>query len=163
MVFPDKNEKRIPKSLQECVKPDGTVTELSRWAGIVETRGQILLALVILAGVFLTIAEVVVLLDTEEGAMLLTVISSVVGWSLGAVVTYCTYHVIALLLRAAALITQHTMISANVALFEQQKMNGEAGENRSKPQKPHEKWECPACSHMLPFDVIQCSNCGYKR
>lgn len=165
MIFSDINEKRIPKTLNECTKPNYTVNELNLWAERVENWGRILLALLIIAGIALTIVEAVSFIDADEDMILPTVISSVIAWGIYAFLAYCAYHIISLLLHALADITHHTMISANVALFANYKTGEQENQNQPMPkirEASGNKWNCPECGNTLPYDVIQCK-CGYRR
>lgn len=161
-IFPSRNEKQIPKSLNECVKKDYTAADLNHWADRIETWGQLLLALLILAGFVLTIIEVVALIDTNESLILPTVITAIITWGLYAFIEYFAYHILALVLRALSLITQHTIITANVALYESQKGCSTTDEIQPNANNDTTKWACPDCGNVLPGDVIRC-NCGYKR
>lgn len=161
MIFPEKNEKRIPKTLNECIKPNSTVSNLYLWAERVENWGVRLLAFLIVAGTIMTIVETGSLVDVNESMIVPTLISSVITWGLYMFLEYCAYHAISLLLHALASITHHTMISANVALFESQKSNKQV-EKVPTPQVSGGKWECPECSNTLPYDVIRCK-CGYEK
>ena len=161
MIFPEKNEKRIPKTLNECIKTNSTVSDLYLWAERVENWGNILLALLIIEGIIFTIVEVVSLIDVNESMIIPTIITSIITWGLYVFLAYCAYHIISLILHALASITHHTMISANVALFESQTSNKQE-EKTPAPQVSGGKWKCPDCSNTLPYDVIRCK-CGYER
>ena len=158
MIFPEKDEKRIPKTMHECVKPTRTVSELYMWGDRVETWGHRLLVLVIVAGILLTIIEAISLVDVEESMIFPTAITSLVTWAVYAFLTYCAYHIIALVLYALASINHHSMISANVALYQARQEEG----TPPAPQVSGGKWKCPECEAQLPYDVIRCQ-CGYKR
>jgi len=166
MIFPEKNEKRIPKTLNECMKPNSTVSELYLWAERVENWGHILLALLTIGGIILTIVEAVSLVDVNEDMIIPTIITSIITWGLYVFLAYCAYHAISLLLYALASITHHTMISANVALFESQNNSNTAEEKpkapQQTPQKPLGNWKCPDCGNTIPYDVIRCK-CGYEK
>ena len=162
MIFPEKNEKRIPKTLNECIKPNSIVSELYLWAERVENWGGVLLALLIVAGIILTIVEAVSLIDVNESMIIPTIITSIITWGLYAFLAYCAYHVVSLLFHALASITHHTMISANVALFESQKTGNQEPETHPTPQASSGKWKCPDCGNTLPYDVIRCK-CGYEK
>lgn len=160
-IFANKDEKRIPKNLNDCIRSDSTVMDLRFWAERIEEWGRILVALLLIAGVVLTFVEVLSLIDVNEDAIIPTVISNIITWGLSAFGVYVVSCVTALLLRALASITHHTMISANVALMENQK-NRETEEETPVVQSVAGKWACPDCGNVLPNDVIRCK-CGFKR
>ena len=160
-IFDTKDEKRVPKNLNDCIRPDGTVMDLRFWAEKVEEWGKIAIALLIVAGVVLTIAEAISLIDVNEEAIVPTVIGNVIAWGLSAFGVYVVSRITALLLRALASITHHTMISANVALLEHRK-NTDPEEEKPVVQSVTGKWACPDCGNVLPNDVIRCK-CGFKK
>lgn len=165
MIFPEKTEKRIPKTLRECAAADTTVSDLYLWSDRVEKWGGIVFAILIIAGFLVTIVETTAMIDVNEEMVIPTLLTSVVSWGLTAFLTYCAYQLIALLLRAMAKITHHTMISANVALYESGKTESET-ENQPKapviPVGKTGKWACPECGNVLAYDIIRCK-CGFER
>ena len=146
-MFSGKNDKQIPKTLRECVREDGTVNNLHLWAERLEDWGRILFFVLIIVGIIVTFAnarETSKLLDevydkvspaelaaagVEIPSVFDVVINDLWTWGLYAFLEYCAYHVLALLVSALALITQNTIISADVALYESNRHNGnsEAG------------------------------------
>lgn len=117
-----KTDKSIPETLNECLTPDGTVSSLRLWAERLETWGQRLFGLLIIVGIITTIMKVYPLIDDVDTENILpALITSLVPWGLYAIIEYCTYQVLAVLIRALASITHHTMITANVALYESSK------------------------------------------
>ena len=167
-MFSGKNEKRIPKTLNECLKPDSTVTNLHFWAERLENWGQILLIIIIIAGVILTIVEAVSVADVNEDMVFSSIVTSLMTWGLYAFIEYCAYHVLALLISALATITQNTIISANVALFESGKTNDVSEDApQSAPKAPLPKKNLPkgqkacyACGHVQSVQSEHCEKCG---
>ena len=165
MSFPEETEKRIPRTLRACTATDATVLDLYIWSDRVEKWGGIVLLVLIVVGFLVTIVETVAQIDVNEEMVIPTLITSVVSWGLTAFLTYCAYQVTALLLRAMAKITHHTMIAANVALYES---NKEENEREEQPKAPvvtvgkAGKWACPECGNVLAYDIIRCK-CGFER
>ena len=161
-IFAGKDEKRLPKNISDCIRPDSTVMDLRFWAEKVEDWGKILVALSIVVGLILTIMNGLALVDVNEDAIMATVISTAITWGLTAFGVYVASCITALLLRALASITHHTMISANVVLLEHQE-NRETDEEKSPViESVAGKWACPDCGNVLPADVIRC-RCGFKK
>ena len=123
-MFTGKSKKQIPKTLSECVSPDATATNLHYWSEKLENWGQILFVILIIIGIISTIVDTVNMSDVNEDMAFATFLSSAITWALYAFIEYCAYHVLALLISALASITQNTIISANVALYESAKSEG---------------------------------------
>ena len=117
-MFSGKSIKQIPKSLAECHQPDATATNLHFWAERLERWGQRLFIVLIIAGIISTVLDTMAMIDVNDDMVLSVFITSAITWALYAFIEYCTYHVLALLISALASITQSTIISANVALYE---------------------------------------------
>ena len=124
-MFSNKNSKRIPKSLNECVVSNATVDNLHLWAERLENWGNILLVILIIIGIVTTVSETLQMYELNEELTLVTCITSLLSWGLYAFLTYCATHAIALLISALANITQNTLVSANVALYEAAKNSNE--------------------------------------
>ncbi len=167
-MFSGKNDKRIPTTLNECLKPDSTVTDLHRWAVLLESWGKILLYILIIAGAISIIIKVGFLADAGEDMIIPTIITSLITWGLCAFLEYIGFHVIALLISALASITQNTIISANVALFESGKNNGVPEATQPSPSKaplpnrnlPKGQKKCYACGHVQSDHNTRCEKCG---
>lgn len=113
-----KNNKKYPRTLDECMKQNNTVDNLNLWAERLQQWGKILFAVLILAGIIATVANLFTLEDYDAEYVFPTIISSVISWGLYAFIEYCAYHALSLLISALALITENSIITANVALFE---------------------------------------------
>lgn len=133
-MFSRKTDKQIPKTLAECTKGVATVDNLHAWAERLENWGKTLLVLLITTGIVSTIIEGISIADIDEDQVFITCLSSIIKWGFYAFVEYCLYHVLALLISALASITQNTIVSANVALYEATKdtSNNEAQTNSSE-------------------------------
>ena len=123
-MFSGKSNKQIPKNLEECTSPDLTATNLHHWSEKLENWGQILFIILIVIGIISTIIDTINMADINEDMAFATFLTSAITWALYAFIEYCTYHVLALLISALASITQNTIISANVALYESAKSEG---------------------------------------
>ena len=117
-MFSGKTDKQIPKTLSDCTKRDYTVANLHSWAERLENWGKTLLVLLITTGIVSTIIEGISIADIDEDLVFITCLSSIMKWGFYAFVEYCLYHVLALLISALASITQNTIITANIALYE---------------------------------------------
>ncbi len=156
-MFSGKSDKQIPKTLNECIRTDSTVSNLHAWAERLERWGETLFVILIVVGVIATIIEAAALVDVNEDMIFPTIVTSIITWGLYAFIEYCAYHVIALLISALASITQHTMISANIALLESSKNN----EVEEAPQSSAPKAVLP--KNDLPKSQKTCYACGYKQ
>lgn len=189
-MFSGKNKKRIPKSLFECIKEDAVVTHLHTWAERLESWGHFLFIMLIIIGIISTIVVTVLMVDLYEEMAFVTCIASVITWAFYAFIEYCAYHVLALLISALASITQNTMISADVSLYQASKERDDARqqpeESASKapvtpappvPQSPVQSPEqigvlpikgtdgkiiCPICNTQQSANRSVCWNCEQK-
>ena len=189
-MFSGKSEKRIPRTLTECTQPDATASNLHLWAERLEKWGKILFWFLIAWGVInavsTSIAEEIEYYGLHNDRISQTTsfdwnlfIVSLVQTGLSAFLEYCAYHVLALLVSALALITQNSIVSANVALYEAMG-KGTANSNVSAPAEspapttpafhkpvstpaPAGMWECKFCGTHNSMISSQCKKCGkYK-
>lgn len=125
-MFSDHSLKRVPKTLNDCIKPDGVSSNLWIWAEKLEKFGYIFLVLIIIFGFINTIYLGVTTfqLVSEIGnaslgsvATVFVVLTSLSTCAILAFLEYCAYHAIALLIGSLASIVQNTNISANLALY----------------------------------------------
>lgn len=182
-IFSENTEKKIPKSIDDCTKPDKTSRDLWLWCERLEKWGKILFWIIIISGIILSITSAIQIskvtkgiyytyTDTETSFSFVIFITSLLDTALYALIEYCTYHVIALLIGALASIVQNSKITANVALYAatrnpEQNANGtasasenEASETQHKPkvQRAHE-WACANCKKMITS--YPCAHCGH--
>ena len=115
-MFSGKSEIKIPKTLNECIKPDATVTNLHVWSERVENLGKMLFRILIVAGIIMSII-MLVQNDHDEFVAFSSAFSTLATWALYAFIEYCSYHIIALLISSLASITQSTLITANITLY----------------------------------------------
>lgn len=175
-MFSGKISKRIPKTLEECVQSDATVTNLHIWAERLESWGAVLCAVLIIIGVISTIIATVNMADVNEDLIFSTCLTSIITWGLYAFIEYCVYHVLALLISALASITQNTIISANVALLN-------ADQNPETPRAPEQapsaepqrtslyasaeqqspRWFCTHCGASNKGSNTFCEMCGKEK
>ena len=120
-MFSNKDRKYIPRTLADCIQPDGTVIHLHGWAERIESWGKTLFGILIVIGILITIVATIVAARVGDGMGFTVFIISAISWGISAFIEYLAYHAIALLISALASITQNTAISANVALYEASK------------------------------------------
>lgn len=196
-MFSGKINTKIPKTLSDCIYPDATVSNLHTWAERLETWGKIVFYILIGIGILSTIVEGIATGEYLENldeyfsrqdlaaagmeipSVFDVVVSSIIKWAFFAFIEYCSYHVLALIVSALASITQHTIISANVALYESSQNHPETvstqAANTTKPvlnDKPAVAtrsapavgmWTCKNCGTNNSLNYGQCKKCGkYK-
>ena len=183
-MFSGNSEKQIPKNLSECTKSNATVDTLHAWAERLENWGQIFFVVLIIIGLISTIIDTVQIADVNEELVFSTLVTSIITWALYAFIEFCTYHVLALLVSALGFITQNTIISANVALYEASKNAPSAAETVPQP-KPNfsaasfssdsyvptpkgpaptaDTWVCKNCGTSNKKEYGQCKKCGQYR
>jgi hypothetical protein len=91
---------------------------LHAWAERLENWGQILFIILFILGIASTIMNTINVADVDEDMALVTCVTTFATWGIYVFIEYCAYHVLALLISALASITQNTIITANVALYE---------------------------------------------
>lgn len=161
-MFSNKTDKRIPKTLNDCIVPDATVANLHFWAERLENWGNFLFRALIVIGIISTIMEAVAAGDIDEALIFPTILTSAASWALYAFIEYCAYHVLALLISALASITQNTIISANVALLEaSQHHKSTEPEKDTLPEKDalllaNGGWKC-SCGRVNASYVSTCA------
>ena len=180
-MFSGKQEKHIPKTLSECTRSDATVDNLHAWAERLENWGAIFFVVLIIVGIISTVVETIQVADVNEDMAFSTFLTSAITWGVYAFIEYCAFHVLALLISALACITQNTMISADVALYEAAK-NAPAGEKApsapsvpkqpnadviskmaSKTQSSGAMWECKYCLSYNKHEANFCKECGQPK
>lgn len=185
-MFSGKKEKQIPQNLSECIKPDETVTNLHTWAERLEYWGSILFGLLIAIGIVSTIIETIEVANINEDLAFSACVTSLITWGLYAFIEYCAYHALALLISALGSITQNTIITANIALYEASKNAPNVDPVQSAPQStpkfsaasfspdsytPAPKapaptadtWVCKNCGTSNKKEYGQCKKCGQYR
>ena len=181
-MFSGKEQKQVPQSLSECTAQDKTATNLHIWAERLEKWGSILFGLLILVGIISTITQTIEVADINEDLAFSACITSLITWGLYAFIEYCAYHALALLVSALASITQNTIITANVALYEASKNEPKAAPVQSAPKfsaasfstdsfTPIPKgpaptantWVCKNCGTSNKKEYGQCKKCGQYR
>lgn len=128
-MFSNNSKTTIPKSLSECTKPNATVDNLHSWSEKLEKWGKILFVVILILGVIVTVTEMIKTQElrqeyrhameeyVELPSEVEILFNKLLTWGFYALLEYCAYHVLALLISALAFITQSTNISANVALY----------------------------------------------
>ena len=178
-MFSGKTNKQIPTSLNECTQEDATVSNLHTWAERLEAWGKVLFWFLVIGGIVLAIiasiqsTEVVhgtyyQWTETETTFNFALFFTSVAEIALYAFLEYCAYHVLALLISALASITQNTIISANVALYQAAKDSDniqELNQENSPSQKIFSNNRTDSYSQTInrtvaPDGMWVCKNCG---
>ena len=170
-MFSGMEEKRIPNSLAECTRCNETVTNLYSWAERLENWGEKLFVVLIIIGILSTIVNTVNIIEVDEDLVFVTAVTSIITWAIYAFIEYCTYHVLALLISALANITQNTIITANVALFDAAKKGDtqtyaepSTVTNASTPNRAPVFRDAPSDSYaynsLAPAGMWKCSHCG---
>ena len=167
------SDKRIPRSLKECYETDRVTSILLGWSAWLRKWGIRMLIILIVFGIISTISDGIEISDIDESMVVFTVITSAITWLWYAVIEYCAYNALALLIDALATIVQNTKITANIALYNAAKDEGVLDEentasepkvNKNIPPKVKEKpqtehsWRCDGCGQMRTQSP--CPNCG---
>ena len=129
----EQNKMQIPGSLQECCASNKVVKELYTFADLLQRWAKWAFAIIMCIGVVATVVEGVSLLDVNEDAIVVTVITSIVSWTIYGAIAYGSMLVAAMLIRALALIAQSSTVSAKVALWEADQKQASA--QTEQPQK----------------------------
>ncbi len=180
-MFSGKTEKKVPKTLSECTQSDATVDNLHAWAERLENWGAIFFVVLIIVGIIATVVETIQVADVNEDMAFSAFLTSAITWGVYAFIEYCVYHALALLISALASITQNTMVSANVALYEAAK-NAPASEKApsAAPAPKQNKvdaiskmasnasassgvWECKHCLTYNKYEASFCKECGQPK
>lgn len=184
-MFSGKQEKHIPKTLSECTRSDATVDNLHAWAERLENWGAIFFVVLIIVGIIATVVETIQVADVNKDMAFSAFLTSAITWGVYAFIEYCAFHVLALLISALACITQNTMISADVALYEAAK-NAPASEKTPTSPSAHSAsapkpnaniiskmasdaqssgamWECKYCLAYNKKEANFCKECGQPK
>ncbi len=176
-----------PGSVKDCLEKDDLALELKNWSSKLETIGNVLLTLLIIGGIILSVVgsfgTEIVSSDyyghtrTETEFQLGTFFTSLIPWIFYAVIEYCFFHVLVLLISAAASITHQTKVSAKLAEYTARKTFGEFDtevprkmelqKETIKIEKTKEnKIKCPNCKDTFVIDPqadrFICRACGYE-
>ncbi|MGN0576145.1 MAG: hypothetical protein ACI4J2_08950 [Ruminococcus sp.] len=117
-----------PTSIEDCTKQDAVTINLWTWARRLELLGQILLALIIIGGVIISWADSYIITDVvhseyEREFSFSLFFVNIFHYTIYALIEYCSYHVIALLVGSLARIVQSTHTTARIAEFEARNKN----------------------------------------
>lgn len=162
------SERRIPKSLKDCYATDYVSSNLWNWSNQLESWGRIILVILIIIGIISTIGQAVLVAEDNVDFVFLTVITSIATWTFYAFIEYCVYHVLSLLIASLATIVQNTRITANVAIYnaakEEGNPNGETGYSSSKLDNERTSgstlWICKECGTKNAVGNVYCVDCG---
>ena len=162
-LFQGKTSMRIPKNLDECNEWDETAISLELWAERTIKIGSIVGGIIAILGIIVTLTETVAAAEMYSEALpaIGVFLTSILTWGLYAVIEVLVYNSVALLLKALANITQSSVVSARVALFEVSQNNATAQE--AEATKPSSTWQCKYCNTTNKETDIQCVSCGEFR
>ena len=170
-VFSYVKERKIPKTVKDCCKADILVNNMRDWSKNLESWGAGLFAALIIIGIISTIVESVKIADVDAEIVFVAIVLSAIKWVLWAIVEYCVYHSLALLLATFASIVQSTRFSSDIELYKLAKEEGVSKENIQHLHMPgasqpiYEKinsqtWKCKHCGTVNPLSVLDCKACG---
>ncbi len=126
-LFAGQSQKIVPKSLSDCIQPDGVSKKLWHWAEKIEMWGGVIFVCLCFYAVISTIYEgittynTVVVLSSDDSVRATTtffsIFTNICTFSIYAFLEYIIYHAITLLIGALASIVQNTNISTNLSLY----------------------------------------------
>ena len=126
-IFGGKREKRVPETLNDCIRPDGLSLNLRAWAQRTEKIGQILLVCLVIIGIIDTVSigvttyqELNIMGNASDEAVVATcfaIIGNILWFVLYILIEYGIFRAIALLIAALARIVENTTISANLKIY----------------------------------------------
>lgn len=149
-------ERKVPDTLEKCLEVDPLSQNLWDWAENLEKFGAIILLLIIIAGIVFT-GLAVVEADYYGESSLWVGCSTIFTWVFYAIIEYCVYHALSLLMSALATIVQNTTISANVAAY---KAGIDQGKVSSQAAASPKNLYCPQCLSPVKYGDSKCSKCG---
>lgn len=117
-MFTQNTQREIPSTLDDCIRAHPTVETLHFWAKRLSLFGDILSAIMMLAGAVLTIYSTCKLIDLDRNSALMTFFSTGITWVINTIIVFCLFRTAVLILGAIATIAQYTIIHTNVALME---------------------------------------------
>jgi len=161
-------KERIPQSLKECYLEDGLSGKLKSWSERLEHGGEIIFRILIIVGIISTIVDGIEAKHMEDitgGSVWVTIISSLIIWSLYAAIEYFVYRALSLLIAALASIVENTRITANVALYSKAKEERLAVKTTPVDKGSGEgTWRCSKCGRIMPqyTGTCACGNTKYE-
>lgn len=180
-MFDDCSNEKSPNNLGDCLKQDKVTANLWSWAHNLEVIGQVLLAIILIAGVFETIVTAMATgeANVSEGASMFTAVVVLVKWALYAIIEYCVYHVLALLVGSLASIVYHTKVTAQIAELQYRNEipaetknanvhTAPAGNNsifntNNSTVSDDGTWLCGSCGCRNQKSTKYCKNCGKSK
>lgn len=141
--FTGQFQKKVPKTLNDCIKPDSTSKKLWDGAEKLEEWGYILFSFIIIYGIIITIStgittyQTISIADEDNAtlATLLSVLKSIFTFGLYAFIERCIFYAITLLVDALASIVQNTNVYTNLSLYS---IKGKPGDKFSVPKEENE-------------------------
>jgi hypothetical protein len=132
--------------------------ELHTWATKIENLGHIFFVLIIIIGIFSALFGAFLLAE-DAATIISTMIATAISWTIYACIEYFLYHILVLVLRALASITQNSSVTANIALLEASQ-NPNIPADPPVPEQPAEVKEAPQST--LFQETWICASCGYE-
>lgn len=120
-MFDDCAIEAPPTCIEDCTNQDKVTVNLWTWAHRLEVLGQVLLALIIIGGLFISFSNAYAISSALEGAGKFSAkifFTSIISYVIYAIVEYCAYHVLALLVGSLARIVQSNRTMARLAELE---------------------------------------------
>lgn len=190
-MFSGNQEKRIPTSFKDCYKTDAITQNLWVWCERLEKLGKMLFWALIIIGIINTITSAIdshqflnqigadtieeirkesAKLGIEIPTVFETLVHNLLLWTFYAILEYCAYHVLALLVSSLASIVQHNRISANISLYKAAKdenINDDYEEEKAIAQNQDIKKDtdlrfvdCQKCGGENAHSQMFCQHCG---
>lgn len=133
-MFDDCANEPTPTSIEECTNQDKVTVNLWKWAGKLEILGKILMIIIIIGGILISFSNAMVntevvtdyyrkTTETETSFEFTLFLTNLMTYAVYAIMEYCIYHVIALLIGSLARIVQSTRTTARLAEFEARNRN----------------------------------------
>ncbi|MBR5239817.1 MAG: hypothetical protein IKW04_04500 [Clostridia bacterium] len=161
----------IPKSVNDCVKPDPISVTLWEWSERVAKWGRALMVIIVVFGVI----EGFVMSADNYSDRVPIFIASVIRALISALITYLSYNVLSLLIASLASIVQNTRSHALLKEYElrsedyvasvtgsEAKINAAASKPTSAFRRafPIAEWTCHKCGRKNAATTDTCALCN---
>lgn len=115
------SKRNPPQSVQDCLRTDGVSQTLWEWAKSIENWGRVVLILLIIGGCIIAVLTGMQVgretLGDDTLPVLGTVFFTALQWGLYALIEYCVYHAVSLLMCSLASIVQSNRITSDLAVY----------------------------------------------
>ena len=116
-MFDNYQTKKIPSSIDDCLKTDNVASNLWIWCQRLEKLGKYFFAIILIFGTILAFANSYIMGEYGREFSTEQLMDNLIQVVVYAFIEYCTYHIIALLVGALATIVQNSKITADIALY----------------------------------------------